>query len=593
MKNSVMITVIAVTAVALAALTYQLFADTSTRIQNISEAEIRSNTEIQAHDLTTSLSNKLTDSTNNLRILANAPTVQAGEIERARLLFDTADSASQEFVDFYMWLDKDGKVVWISNLSPTDYETYRGLDLSFRLYYEIPRVDHKTYYSSVTESNDKINRLYISYPILAKSESTIPPNNETDFNGVVVAGLRADAMGNFLERQLSPKVRGNVTLVDNSGIILYAKENEHIGKNVFGVRFQTALSSLDASALGPLNEALKDAISGGAASKDVTIGEKKFTIAYEPVKVLGAQTGALYMLAPHEQTADVLSLVAQQRNAGILMILVIAVVTSGFLAIITAWNKRLTKEVGTRTAELRAAYEQVQNHDKMQRDFINIAAHELRTPIQPILGIASLIESDLHGKETMVIKKDDLDMILRNARRLERLTSDLLQVARIEGNTLTLNKETFDLNEMIQDVVKDVSASLLDAKRGNVQKIEFIPSKEQAVLIEADRSKIFEVITNLLRNSIKFATVGTISISCERDKQNDYGIVKVNDKGAGIDPEIMPKLFTKFTSNSESGTGLGLFISKNIIEAHGGKIWAENNNDGKGVTFTFTLPLKG
>lgn len=593
MKNTVIIALIAVTAVALAALTYQLFADTSRKIQNISEADTRSNTEIQVHDLSTSLSNQLTDATNNLRSLADSSIVQAGEIERARLLFDAADSASQEFVDFYMWLDKDGKVVWISNLSPTDYEIYRGLDLSFRLYYEIPREDHKTYYSSVTESNDKINRLYISYPILAKSESPPAPNDQADFNGVVVAGIRADAMGNFLERQLSPKVRGNVTLVDNSGIILYSKENEHIGKNVFGVRFQAALSALDASALGPLNEALKDAISGGAGSKDVTIGEKKFTIAYEPVRVLGEQTGALYMLAPHEQTADVLSLVAQQRNAGILIILVIAAVTTGFLAIITAWNKRLTKEVDARTAELKTAYEQVKNHDKMQREFINIAAHELRTPIQPILGIASLIESDLHEKETMVVKKDDLDMILRNARRLERLTSDLLQVARIEGNTLTLNKETFDLNEKIKHIVKDISASLLADKRASKLKIAFIPSKEQPLLIEADKSKIFEVITNLVRNSIKFAPEGTISISCERDTQNGNAIVKVKDSGSGIDPEIMPKLFTKFTSNSESGTGLGLYISRNIIEAHGGKIWAENNNDDKGVTFTFTLPLTG
>jgi hypothetical protein len=139
----------------------------------------------------------MTDATNNLKVLANLPTVQSHEYERAKSALNTAESATSELVDFYLWLDRDGRVVWISNLNSTQYETYRGTDLSYRLYFEIPRESHTAYYSSVTESNDGINRLFVSYPILQNS------TGRPEFDGMMVAGIRTDTIGNLLERQLS------------------------------------------------------------------------------------------------------------------------------------------------------------------------------------------------------------------------------------------------------------------------------------------------------------------------------------------------------------------------------------------------------
>ena len=178
--------------------------------------------------------------------------------------------------------------------------------------------------------------------------------------------------------------------------------------------------------------------------------------------------------------------------------------------------------------------------------------------------------------------------------RLQRLAEDILDATRIESQSLKLNKERFDLNEPISNAVQDYRNQIEKDNRGI--KLLYSPSK-QDIIVEADRSRLTQVISNLLSNAVKFTTTeGTISISTE--KKDNQVIVSVKDTGSGIDPEILPRLFSKFSAKSFEGTGLGLFISKNIVEAHGGKIWAENNNNNnydaygqKGATFYFMLPL--
>jgi len=116
----------------------------------------------------------------------------------------------------------------------------------------------------------------------------------------------------------------------------------------------------------------------------------------------------------------------------------------------------------------------------------------------------------------------------------------------------------------------------------------------QDILVEADKGRMTQVFSNLLSNAVKFTKKGTISIATRIDEDNNQIIISVKDTGSGIDPEILPELFSKFTAKSFSGTGLGLYISKSIVEAHGGKIWAENNSssDGKeGAVFTYSIPL--
>jgi signal transduction histidine kinase len=196
--------------------------------------------------------------------------------------------------------------------------------------------------------------------------------------------------------------------------------------------------------------------------------------------------------------------------------------------------------------------------------------------------MAELIELDFEdGKDKIEISKDEIDMILRNAQRLERLSSDILETARIESQSLRLNKEWFSLKDVIFRSISDTKNQIDNA---NIT-ITYEPID---ISVYADKERIAEVICNILNNAIKFTPAGKINISSESN--NNEAIILIRDEGKGIDPEIMSKIFTKFATKSEKGTGLGLYISKSIVEAHGGKIWAKNNEEQKGATFGFTLP---
>ena len=239
-------------------------------------------------------------------------------------------------------------------------------------------------------------------------------------------------------------------------------------------------------------------------------------------------------------------------------------------------------------------YEQLKRHDKMQKDFINIAAHELRTPIQPILGLTEILRSRTKDVEEIKL----LEVVGRSARRLQRLTEDILDVTRIENQSLNLKKERFNLNDMIVNAIDDITTNKESSRiKRNLIKVIYPPHQSRDISIEADKGRINQVIHNLLDNSLKFTYSGTIAITAEMKKENenvnDEVVVWVKDTGTGIDSQIFPRLFSKFATKSEvGGTGLGLFISKSIVQAHGGRIWAENNSEGgKGATFYFSLPL--
>ena len=241
--------------------------------------------------------------------------------------------------------------------------------------------------------------------------------------------------------------------------------------------------------------------------------------------------------------------------------------------------------------------EQLQKADEMQKEFIHIAAHELRNPIQPILGLSEVMRSKITDPEQIGM----LDVTIRNAKRLRRLTEDILDVSKIESQKpLQLNKEKFNLTEILLNTIADfkneISRDNDDNNNSNSKninpsiKLELLSSERDVIKVEADKSRINQVITNLLSNAVKFTERGNIIITTQKTTDG-LVIIIFKDAGSGIDPEIMPRLFTKFATRSNTGTGLGLFISKSIIESHGGKIWARNNLDGKGATFSFSLPL--
>jgi len=254
-------------------------------------------------------------------------------------------------------------------------------------------------------------------------------------------------------------------------------------------------------------------------------------------------------------------------------------------------------------------HEKIKDHQQKRDEFLNVAAHELRTPIQPILGLSQVLRSKINDPE----QHELLDVIIRNSKKLQQLADDILEVTRIESKKLILNKERFNLNDTISDIVQDYKNNLV--KEDINQKLVF-DDPNIIFFVEADKNRIAQVISNLVNNSLKFTPKGTITVSLSKtiiknrtgndnntnnnsstgnDTIQEAVEVRVTDSGAGLDSEIIPRLFTKFASKSYKGTGLGLFISKGIIESHGGKIWAENNNKNDsrrtGCTFHFVLPV--
>jgi signal transduction histidine kinase len=242
------------------------------------------------------------------------------------------------------------------------------------------------------------------------------------------------------------------------------------------------------------------------------------------------------------------------------------------------YNKRLRE----REQEIRVQYEKLKEADKAQKEFINVAAHELRTPIQPVLGLSDILRSKMKDSK----QRELLEVITRNAKRLQRLSEDILDVTRIESQSLVLNKEQFNLNETILNAIQD-HKNEIEKINGNLKLL--YKTNDENIFVKADRLRLSQVISNLVRNAIKFTKEGDILIAVRKD--DSRVIVSVKDTGSGIDPEIEPRLFSKFASKSFEGTGLGLFICKSIVEAHDGKIWAENNADGKGATFSFSIPI--
>ena len=249
----------------------------------------------------------------------------------------------------------------------------------------------------------------------------------------------------------------------------------------------------------------------------------------------------------------------------------------------TLWRQAdLHESLRDANKNLLGAYEKLKEHDAMEKEFIDLAAHELRTPSQSIIGYSELL------KDSPKRNKKYEEAISRNAERLYSLVTNMLSVARIESQTMKLNKTFFDLNVKIQNVINDVVIS--PDKRDKVE-IKFKPIGRINIL--ADKEKIFQVFANLLNNAIKFTGHGTITITLEQNDKTDEGIITFKDSGMGINQEIIPHLFSKFKTKSEKGLGLGLFISKSIIEAHQGKLEAYNNVDSNGATFVVTLPLQG
>lgn len=233
-------------------------------------------------------------------------------------------------------------------------------------------------------------------------------------------------------------------------------------------------------------------------------------------------------------------------------------------------------------------YEKLKLHDRAQNEFIGIVAHELRTPIQPILGLAEIMREDLASNAEYVSLAD---AIIRNAKRLQNLQEDILDVARIESNMLRLNFSKLDINETIRTAVEEIESGSKAKQQVTIAYEGKLVNDGKGITVYADGDRIAQVLRNLLENALKFTAKGTIRISADVSDSGKELTVSIQDTGTGMDQEIVPRLFQKFAAKSAKGTGLGLYICRKIVESHGGKIWAKNNDKGQGATFYFSLPV--
>jgi signal transduction histidine kinase len=543
-----------------------------------------------------------------LQLLAREPALQNEELntQEASNLLKQAESDINSQITLIDTLGLLNSSNMLVNIAPDEFRKYIGLDRSQTEYVQEVNRSWQPYISSGFTGALGRYIIAIGVPIT---------NLETGKHvGIITTAPLTiqffERYGNILNIHTQ-----YILALDRNGKYLTAAPQELVGKDFFGEEIQKLTNGNQD--IYRLYENTVKYGQPGSTVFDAGAGEH-FATAYPVVYGRQGQVMSIILSTP---TAAIYSEIENalfiQKLQTIIILTAAASAASALIFFILRRNAALQRKIEERTSELRTANEELRNHDKIQKDFINVAAHELRTPIVPILNLSELLysnvllHSNLKGEQQEKQQNEMLEMlqiILRNANRLRQLTEDILDVTRIESDTLKLRKEKFNLNDVILNVVDDGRKQIANGS------VKLVCDLENSVtLVEADKRRLTQVFSNLLNNALKFTKEGNVTVSSilkrkdiggdgaggeERSREEEV-LIAVKDTGTGIDPELMPRLFTKFATKSYQGTGLGLFISKAIVEAHGGKMWAENNNNnndssGKrlsGATFYFTLPV--
>jgi signal transduction histidine kinase len=499
-------------------------------------------------------------------------------------------------VDRLLVINKNSVVM--NNIAPLGQKAFVGANVSGINWIREINITHKPIFSNGFTGLDGRYRIAIAYPII---------NRETrQYVGIV--GFSVPSV-QFFEHY------GNIFDIKSQYLAVLDRNSDqliHPVKSFIGTPFFGSYTQQVTGNNNILNSLIRTVMDGkpNFAVYSFKNGDRLNT--GFPINLQGKPTYFVFVITPMSAIYSQIDKVISTERMEMLLLLVGTTLAIVMLVVfLIRWSSTLDNEVKRRTKELETANEQLKMRDRAQQEFINVAAHELRTPIQPIISLSDvLLHKSAHGENREII-----DVIFRSAKRLQRLSQDILDVTRIESGLLNLNKERFDLKQTISNAVDDYRRQLKNSNK-DIRLVRGFDKKEEinegeaggeqqeqlpkqpliqdngtTIIVEADKGRITQVIDNLLSNALKFTYEGTISVSVE--SKDGHAVVSVKDNGQGIDHSMLPKLFTKFASKSEiGGTGLGLFISKSIVEAHGGKIWAENNIDRKGgATFAFSLPL--
>ena len=252
------------------------------------------------------------------------------------------------------------------------------------------------------------------------------------------------------------------------------------------------------------------------------------------------------------------------------------------LRFIQKMNKSLTTQLNKKIHQIEKLNKNLSEQNSKKDDFISIATHELKSPIHPILGFAELAKTGIMSND------EAWDGVVEMATQLQNLIGVILDANHIDRQSLKLSFSEINLKSIITQKVM-ISKASPDCM------VPIVSELGDDMIISGDEVRLGEVFQNLLNNSVKFTETGLIKVSGYVDKSNNEVLLRFSDTGKGIPKDVENHIFDKFvTKNSESqkpGTGLGLFVSKGIIESHGGKIYANNNFLEKGATFTIILPI--
>jgi signal transduction histidine kinase len=592
----IIISVTILAAILFSFLTYQSYVTNSNEIQDISEKNIRNIALAKAADLSHLTVNKLNSVIGSLELVSSSPNLIEYDLEKSKILLSTAQDSTEDIVDSYYWFDNNGTNIWSSSFkNDTIEERFNGFSIASHAYFEEVKDTLAPIYGDTQEWVDLQPKIFIAYPILDTENSTVTENNVNQiFKGVVLATINPNVLGLILNNQLSPLTSANISLVNSNGLMILKGTPEYFGINLLDPTARSLSEQFvtdNREATNLIEEIRSALLNSRTFSIDVVASGQDLTVAYSPVLLDGKRLLTIILALPHIPEASVENLVLLQRNFGLAAMVTIGIISFGVFYGVTNWHKEMRKQVQKHKLELEERAEKLAIIDQGQKEFIDIAAHEFRTPIQSVLGYSEFIRSSLVNFD------DYFDNLFKNAKRLEKITNDILDVSKIDSQNFELSKTYFDLNDTIKKIVGNHEKEALDKK----VKIIFEPKKQEIKTISADESKIQQVIDNLLSNALDFTKDGTITIkvydlsirSDDRDNSETQEsiAIDVKDTGSGINEEIMSRLFEKFSRRSDSGAGLGLYITKKIVDMHGGKIWAQNNRGSKGATFTFTLPL--
>jgi signal transduction histidine kinase len=480
-------------------------------------------------------------------------------------------------LDSLLITDKNG-IINIHKASK-GIETFVNIDVSTREYIQQTRKTQQPIYSDGFTAIDGKYRIAITYPIISIEDS--------HYIGTVVAQLPTVELFRNYGNVENISSRFLVAFDKKGNLLAVGASQDLVGKNFFGIETQEFINSNK-----ELNNLTKYLLAGkkGYDLYDYGRGERLNT--QSPIFVESTPAYFLQVVTPTDRIYAKINSVLFSEGLKLFSLLTgttAAIVVLVFL--LRKWYSVLQNEVTKRTRDLNEsnyklmiANESLRKKDEAQNQFINIAAHELRTPIQPIINAIYLLESaDMKSEKRIQY----MDIIKRNTEKLNRLAEDILDVTRIESNTLKLNIERLDLHNLILDTVEDFRKNIHFIY--NDLTINHEGPSNIPLYVNGDKMRLSQVIFILLDNAAKFTRQGWIYVKTQI-KSNSVQVT-VKDSGPGIALEVLPNLFTKFVTKSDRGTGLGLFIAKNIIDAHRGIIWAENSSEQKGAVFIFTIPL--